>query len=49
MKLDSCVVCFNAKVSKKSELKDCEVAAKYVVPPDTKSVGEQFVKLMEDE
>ena len=49
VKLDSCVVCYNAKVSKKSDLKDCEVAAKFVVPPETKGVSEQFVKLMEDE
>jgi translation initiation factor eIF-2B subunit gamma len=48
VKLDSCVIGYASKVSHNSKLKDCEVAGKYVVPVDTESKGEQFVKPIEE-
>lgn len=44
VKLESCVVCSNAKISEKSVLKDCDVGAWFVVEKDTTGKQEQFVK-----
>lgn len=49
VKLDNTIVCKGAKVSTKSELKDCEVAAEYVVAPETHAKGEHLIKFMVDE
>jgi hypothetical protein len=49
VKLDNTIVCKGGKVSTKSELKDCEVAAGYVVLPETHAKGEHLIKFMVDE
>ncbi|KAJ3328577.1 hypothetical protein HDU91_004072 [Kappamyces sp. JEL0680] len=49
VKLESSIVCRGAKVSARSELKDCEVAGQFVVPPDTHAKGEQLIKFMSED
>ncbi|KAL0073242.1 nucleotide-diphospho-sugar transferase [Phycomyces blakesleeanus] len=46
-KVDGCVICNNAKVFEKSSLKDCEVAAAYVVEKDSQVKGEKLVAFRE--
>jgi hypothetical protein len=46
VKLESSIICHGAKVSSRSELKDCEVAGQFVVPPDTHAKNEHLIKFM---
>lgn len=49
VKMDNTIVCRNAKISAKCELKDCAVAGQHTVPPSTFAKGEHLVEFLADE
>jgi len=34
VRLESCIICNNAKISERAQLKECEVGANFTVPKD---------------
>ncbi|KAJ1972197.1 Translation initiation factor eIF-2B subunit gamma [Dimargaris xerosporica] len=47
-KLDGCVICTNAKVLSKAQLKDCEISAGLVIDPNTQAKNERIVSTLVD-
>lgn len=39
VKLDNCIICNNAKILEKSNMKDCDVAGGYIVDKDSKCIS----------
>lgn len=48
VKLENTIVCKGAKISAKCELRDCEVAGAFIVPPRTHAKGEPLTNFMDE-